>query len=244
MFVIVFAIFVAGCDREENGTPKIGDLRIEYAQEVAKGSEVLTIVTKDNINLSAIDLGGDFTQGIILLHEVNGSKENLLMVGNFLKQNKFRVILLDFRSHGESEGVLSPNLDELTYDVEAAYNYLKNKTQVKEISVIGVGLGANVALGYETSFKNVAKIILISPEEEYGDFDIGSIRWVKKPILVISASGDQFFKEILNVREELSEESKSFGETEVVIDYKNETGRAVVENRKELQEKVVEFLRA
>src|SRR3989344_6925436 len=124
IIILVTVLFTASCSRGDGGGSQLGSLRIEYAKESAEASESLNLKTRDNINISAIDLGGDFNQAVILLHYLNGSKEDLLTVGDFLKQNQFRVLLLDFRGHGKSEGQLSENYYEIVYDIEAVHNYI------------------------------------------------------------------------------------------------------------------------
>ena len=64
-------------------------------------------------------------QAVMLMHGLQGNRDQLLPHAAYLRESGYGVLLIDFRNHGESEGsVTSMGYHEIK-DARAAYTYLQ-----------------------------------------------------------------------------------------------------------------------
>lgn len=86
--------------------------------------------------------------GVVLCHDLGGSKEAMLSLAIALQKAGFTVMAFDFRGHGESGGTGSTLGVEEKRDVLGALDYLGSVAGVdgKRLGVYGVGMGAQAAV--------------------------------------------------------------------------------------------------
>jgi pimeloyl-ACP methyl ester carboxylesterase len=92
------------------------------------------------------DVYGEGDRGVVLAHGGRFNKESWEKQARTLAAAKFRVLALDFRGYGKSQGPgqSDPMSAPLQLDVLAAVRYLR-KTGAKSVSVVGGSMGGGAA---------------------------------------------------------------------------------------------------
>jgi len=92
------------------------------------------------------DLYGKGDRGVVLAHGGRFNKESWKTQAEALKQAGFRVLAIDFRGYGQSQGPgqSDPLSAPLHFDVLAAVRYLR-KSGAKMVSVVGGSMGGSAA---------------------------------------------------------------------------------------------------
>lgn len=151
-------------------------------------AEKVEIETEDEVEIAGqFWSGGD--DAVLLLHMMDATKENWLLLGMRLMGMDVSSLAIDLRGHGESDG--GPQ-DYLEYDnsqhqaaikdVEAAVEWIKNEGYNLK-GIIGASIGANLALWYASDHSEVEKIGLLSPGRNY--------RGIEAPSLMKELESDQ-----------------------------------------------------
>ena len=132
--------------------------RLTHPARVAKSSNVASdLVRLEEAEFSSADglplrgwriPGMPGAPGIVLCHDLGGSKDAMLDLGLALQAAGFTVLAFDFRGHGESGGSGSTLGVEEKRDVLGALDYLAGVEGVdgKHLGVYGVGMGAQAAV--------------------------------------------------------------------------------------------------
>ncbi len=169
----------------------------------AKGKAV-TLSTKDGWSLSALYSPARSDKNtIILLHDIGKNKEIFTPLENALSTEGFGYLALDLRGYGQStgrgrassfsrEGVDNP-FNKMTKDVDAAVEFLhKNGVKEEQITVLGAGLGANVAAKSMTFWPDITQLALISPATNIRDvLAIPAMRLYKGEVLIAAGAADK-----------------------------------------------------
>ncbi len=136
-------------------------------------SERVVLNTQDGAVVIGTLYPAPTTKAILLLHMLGKTRQSWEEFGQILQGAGYTALAIDLRGHGES--ILKNNkhiqfpafsdqdYNDMTYDVGAAVNYLKNKT----VYLVGASIGANLALKYAAHDSAIQKIILLSPGLEY-----------------------------------------------------------------------------
>jgi len=104
---------------------------------------------------------------IILLHGYPADKGNILPIVSFL-QDRYNLLLFDFRYHGQSEGSYTTVGARETKDLMAAINYLQSRG-INEVGVWGFSLGGAVALMGASQEPQIKAIV---SESSYASLDL------------------------------------------------------------------------
>lgn len=85
----------------------------------------------------------------------------LVILANRLAQNGFHVLRMDYKGIGNSMGSFAEltNLNKLTEDIDSAVTELWEGVGLNQITLIGLLLGANLALEYQRIYHKINKII-------------------------------------------------------------------------------------
>ena len=129
--------------------------------------EERTLTTSDGVKLQAWWTPGP-KDAPVMLH-FHGSNQNLEdNIGRIseLKDQGFRVLAVEYRGYGESEGV--PTIEGLKKDAKAAYDEALKEAAANNILASGQSLGAGVAAQLASEEK-VAGLILESGFTSLGD---------------------------------------------------------------------------
>jgi dipeptidyl aminopeptidase/acylaminoacyl peptidase len=85
---------------------------------------------------------------IILLHGTPGNRMSMLSRATFLYQHGYNVLLFDFQSYGNSQGVLSTLGMVESEDILSAIDYLRsrNDTFDSKVGLLGLSMGATASV--------------------------------------------------------------------------------------------------
>lgn len=107
----------------------------------------VTFSTEDGLRISAWFAAPPSQQGqaVLLLHGLNGNRDQLLPHAAYLLEAGYGALLIDFRNHGESDGSVSSMGYHEIKDARAAYAFLRARRDVKSIAIWGHSMGGAVA---------------------------------------------------------------------------------------------------
>lgn len=168
----------------------------------ARAADV-TLTTKDGQKLHAVyetPAKTGIIQGVVLVHGDKRSANDWKFLVTKLSKAGFQVIAPDLRGHGANvaAGTAPPTLTESQYqamiqDVTAAMDYLRSKG-VKNISLMGATLGANLALQAGAGAKDVTNMVMLSPGLTYQGVTTSDAlaRYGDRPILMVVSKDDGY----------------------------------------------------
>jgi len=101
-------------------------------------TEKVNICTSDGLNLSGLLVKRkDAKYTVLACHGYRLGKESMIHCVNVFPDA--HILLLDFRTHGESEGKLTTGGFDEIQDVKAAANYLKKSQLTARLPLVGIG---------------------------------------------------------------------------------------------------------
>lgn len=121
----------------------------------------------------------------LLIHDAGSDRSELDAVAGYLQKRGFAVLVMDLRGHGESaeEGKGFEKADEKgretmwslsSRDVDAAAEFLVDQEGVhsSNLSIVGFGAGAALAVRRAASDDNVRAVVLVNPSRENFGYNI------------------------------------------------------------------------
>ena len=163
---------------------------------IQKNNEI-TISTEDGVRLSALYYPEIQSQGaVMLLHDIDGSKEDWQKLIEFLGEKKIELLALDFRGHGANqqnrESWTDEDYQEILPDIKAGVHFLREKHHSRyHIGLIGAGMGANAAAVYAGNDSSMYLITILSPSENKQGFDtLSAIKKYKGPVQAYAGKDD------------------------------------------------------
>ena len=106
---------------------------------------------------------------MILLHGLDGSREEYVEIATRLQQAGFTAFAVDFRGHGASQfdwdDFSQDEFSNFVYDIEAVKELLSTQDRVSfsEYIIVGADFGANLALDYSINDEEIGRIVFLSP---------------------------------------------------------------------------------
>ena len=242
--VLLLVLVVSSCSQEEkNSAQSLGPSSFKVIQENEDTKNVV-LVTEDNVTLAArfYRTKDDNSRNIILLHMLDGKKEDWDGFAQFLQKKNFRVLALDLRGHGQSQGdwktFTENDFQGMVADVVIAQKYLYNETGTRRYSLLGASIGANLIGEYvdEEGTQNIEKVVLLSPGEEYHGLEVADIDIFRRGVLVVASSEDGYS---VNATQELKQEVSPI-KTIIYSDVGH--GTEMLKNKPELRDEIATFL--
>ena len=105
---------------------------------------------------------------LVILHDHNESRIRFIEDAKQFTDRGFNVCLPDLRAHGESGGLKFTLGKSEVMDIKILIDTLQKSS--KNISIMGVGLGANIALGVATNDDRVKSLVAQSVIDKYEVF--------------------------------------------------------------------------
>ncbi len=126
----------------------------------------ITLTTEDNVSIAASYYDSSSNKGLLFVHMLGRDRHTFDEYAEILYTD-YKIVSLDLRGHGESEGdyvlFTDEDFNNMIYDVEAAAAYLESKGVAESnISVVGASIGANIAVKYAEAHPT-DKLVIISP---------------------------------------------------------------------------------
>jgi uncharacterized protein len=104
---------------------------------------------------------------VIVYHGFGGNKERMLPEAYGLQKMGYNILLMDFRAHGNSEGIACTLGKDEGEDVKLAFEYIKNKGE-QNIILYGASMGAaSIASSLNQYDIKPSKVILDMPFANY-----------------------------------------------------------------------------
>jgi len=158
--------------------------------------EEINLQTEDNLNIVINFYEAESDKAIILLHMLGRSKEDWNNFANSLVKKGYNALALDFRGHGKSDGDVNKfteeNFNKMILDIKEAKNFLASNGK-KKIAIIGASIGANAALNYAVTDKDIKNIVLLSPGLNYkGVKTDETIKEYKDSALIVASEDDPY----------------------------------------------------
>jgi hypothetical protein len=129
----------------------------------------INFLTRDKIKISAYLYHRGRHQQVIIIcpgFDQDKDSEDFSFLSRWFFRNGYDVLCLDFRGHGESEGIYTYGAYEKR-DLTAGYKYLCQK--YKGIGIIGFSLGASIVIDFLAhQRKKIKSVILVSPIASFG----------------------------------------------------------------------------
>lgn len=183
-------------------------------------SEVVKLKTSDSVEIIGdyYAAGGD--NGVLLLHMMPSDRKSWTKFAEKLQANDFKVLAIDLRGHGESQGgpdgykkFSDAEHRSSILDVEAGAEFLKSTLrqssgQEGKIHLVGASIGANLALKYLAGNPKTKSAVLLSPGLDYrGVKTEGLISILKnhQAIYAVASEDDKYsFDSVKNLFEGVS----------------------------------------
>ncbi len=131
---------------------------------------------------------------IILVHMLNGKKEDWQTFAKDTQAAGYAVLALDLRGHGESGG--SQAYDLMDTDLDAAFTWLSSRPEVdgQRVGLVGASIGANLALRGGARHPEIKSVVLLSPGLDYrGVTTVGALSdYGQRPVMIVAAEGDAY----------------------------------------------------
>lgn len=129
-----------------------------------------TLKAADGTAIHAV-VEGTGTTGVVLLHGAEGSAADWAGVIDTLASRGLRVVAVDLRGHGTSQGDAADTAN-MAADVNAAVAYLKSKGATR-VGLVGAGFGSAVALHVAAADAEIGPLVLLGPTLSAPGFSIG-----------------------------------------------------------------------
>ncbi|MBI4451147.1 alpha/beta fold hydrolase [Candidatus Woesearchaeota archaeon] len=154
------------------------------------------LISDDGVRIAYTFLPGAGETGIILLHMLDRNRHDWDTFAQQLQSAGYAVVAIDFRGHGDSQGKWKDFTDKdfnaMVKDVAAAKQFLAQQG-AKRIIVIGGSIGANIALNYAATDKDVVGAVLLSPGLDYrGVKTESAMASVRVPVLIVASEEDKY----------------------------------------------------
>jgi uncharacterized protein len=214
--------------------------RLQYIKENFPGSEEVSIMTPDNIELKGWLLHGTNESPAPLLIYFGGNAEEVSWMMEFANEiPEWSFLLVNYRGYGMSGG--KPGEKEMFSDALLIYDTFSKRKDIdeKNIAVMGRSLGAGVAV-YLAANRLISGTVLVSPYASIEDlarasFPLFPVRFLMKnkynvlplaseaenPMLAIVASDDTIIPMIHSQR--LYDEWKGEKELKIIPDSDHNT---------------------
>jgi dipeptidyl aminopeptidase/acylaminoacyl peptidase len=136
-----------------------------YVPEAAYTTEEFQFRSDDGLLISALHLEPSKTNGhaILICHGLAHDKLSGIRYVQYLLKEGYRLILMDFRNHGQSEGTITTYGHFEKQDLLGAIRYLRKNNFHGKIGILGASMGASIALITAAETEEISGMVLDSP---------------------------------------------------------------------------------
>lgn len=159
----------------------------------------LSLTAADGTKLHAESFG-EGSNGVIFIHEDDGSGEDYDYHANRFAAAGFHVLTLDMRGHGQSSGT-QDDYTNMVQDIDAAIGWLVN-AGAEKVALVGSKLGANLALTAAAGNNSITNLVLLSPGFNIQGVTVAGVNDYQGPLLLVSAEDDAYATRTCGILEE------------------------------------------
>lgn len=164
---------------------------LSFSGPVAAAAEV-ELNAADGTVVHADEVGRG-SHGVLLIHDADRSRGDWKMFMEKVRSEGFRVLAVDLRGHGKAKEITQadPDYASMPDDVLAGLAHLQERG-VSKITVIGAGLGANLAVAVAEQATAITDFVLLSPGLNLNGFKPSqSLAGVgDRPVMLLAAKED------------------------------------------------------
>lgn len=173
-------------------------------------NETIDIETSDRFQLKAtyFEPGSksERAPAAMILHDAGKDRSQVEELAKYLQRKGFGVLTLDLRGHGASasEDLSWSGLDQTSRerlwafamrDLKAGADFLRDRREIhsSNLSLVGIGASASLAVRYALDDENARAVVLISPRAENFGFNLlGGVSDLEGlPTLLVTSSDDR-----------------------------------------------------
>ena len=136
------------------------------------------------------------TRAVVLVHDARANSAGWRRIAEAMIAEGWAVLAVDLRGHGASAFQPARPLQMVDYqdagkDIAAAVAHLRG-VGMKQVAIVGVGLGATLALRVAGDDPGITSVVALSPGLNLQGMPLEPLvtRYGARPLLVVSASGD------------------------------------------------------
>jgi len=126
------------------------------------GFQSVDLQTEDGVKLAGYYIPGG-GKVIILCHDIDANKADLLPLASVLNQAGYSILLFDFRRHGASGGFLSTLGAREKLDVLAGISFLNSRGIRGDVGLLGMSMGGYAGALAAAESDDISAIILVDP---------------------------------------------------------------------------------
>jgi pimeloyl-ACP methyl ester carboxylesterase len=153
-----------------------------HTWNLPSNAKELWLATEDGARLNAVLHQVDSAKGAVLfLHGNGGNLENSTPYAEVFARHGYATMVLDYRGYGKSQGQMSEQ--GLFFDVEAAYEYLKDQYPQDSIVVYGQSLGSGFATHLAAKYQP-RHLVLETPYTSIVEVAQGDFWWLPVSYLI------------------------------------------------------------
>ncbi len=132
--------------------------------------------------------------GVLLLHQLGGSKADWDAFARDLQQQNVAVFALDLRGYGES--AKPEDWSKAPTDVRTAWDFFLARPEVdpQAVGIVGASIGGNLALIVGANNPAVVTVIALSPGQDYHGLTPAPLlaNFGARPVLLIASNEDTY----------------------------------------------------
>ena len=151
-------------------------------------ASTVRLTTSDRVSIVG-ELDGMGDHGVLVVHDNAQDHTSVVELTRAFSEAHMKVLAIDLRGHGGSKGTADPLAS--TKDLAAGIDYLR-KQGAKQVSIVGVSLGGNLAFQAASGDPAVANVVMISPALNHDGVKASAALagYGPRPVLMIVGSDD------------------------------------------------------
>lgn len=166
--------FYAGLKITQRREPDLATTPLEHGMDF----EVVNFASSDGIPLVGWWIPAKVSNQpiIVMCHGQNGSMDGDVHQAKMLHEANFNVLMFDMRGHGQSGGKYVTMGIREVLDLRAVLNFVHQNYQTQPIGVLGLSMGALVAIRGASEASSYIKCLVL--DGTTGDIHVTMTRWL------------------------------------------------------------------
>ncbi len=187
IYILLLTFLLIGCAKPAEIIDEDSQVLIDNSMQMRDISGIKKS-SEDGTRIAATVYSEPSDKGILLIHMLNRDKSTWDSEAKQLRDLGYKVIAMDLRGHGNSDGDWK-QAQNMLQDVDSMVEELGTETTI----IMGASIGANLALLYAAEHPKIDGIVLLSPGEDYrGLLTFEAAAQVTQPALIVVSKDDDY----------------------------------------------------